>query len=137
MTSLRHYLAVRHSGRWLAALLLLSPWLQAAERWQSDAYLTESFFEVAMKREYGHEQNVRFSRCEQPIRLKLVNEFGDKALQNEVVKVQSQHLAGIIGRPIALVSERPNITLIMTERAKMASWAKRTMVSYTAKSPCG
>lgn len=133
MTSLRRYLAVRHSGRrrplgrWLVALLLLSPWLQAAERWQSDAYLTESFFEVAMKREYGHEQNVHFSRWEQPIRLKLVNEFGDKALQSEVVKVQSQHLAGIIGRPIALVSERPNITLIMTERAKMASWAKRTM----------
>lgn len=122
MTPLRRPLA-----RWLMAALLLSPSLSAAERWQSDAYLTASFFEIAMKREYGHEQNVRFSRWEQPIRLKLVNEFGDKALQSEVVRVQSQHLAGIIGRPIALVSERPNITLIMTERAKMASWAKRTM----------
>ncbi|WCH21064.1 DUF2927 domain-containing protein [Aeromonas salmonicida] len=115
------------TGVWIMMAQLLAQPLTAAERWQSDAYLIDSFFEVAMKREYGEEQNVRFARWQQPIRLKLINEFGDKPLQTEVVKIQSQHLAGIIGHPIILVNDKPNITLIMTERARMANWAKRTM----------
>ena len=64
---------------WLAMLLPCS--LLATERWQSDDYLIQSFMEVAMKREYGHEAQVRFSRWQGPIRLKLINEFGDKPLQ--------------------------------------------------------
>ncbi len=114
-------------GVWSLVMLLPSLPLHAAERWQSDAYLTQSFFEVAMKREYGHEQGVRFSRWQQPIRLRLINEFGDKPLQAEVVKIQSQHLASIIGRPITLVNDKANITLIMTQRSQMANWASRTM----------
>lgn len=114
-------------GVWSLMMLLPSLSLHAAERWQSDAYLTQSFFEVAMKREYGREQGVRFSRWQQPIRLRLINEFGDKPLQAEVVKIQSQHLASIIGRPITLVNDKANITLIMTQRSQMASWASRTM----------
>ena len=116
-------------GRMLGLLLtlLLPCALPAAERWQSDAYLTQSFFEVAMKREYGHEQHVRFSRWQGPIRLKLINEFGDKPLQAEVVRVQSQHLARITGQPILLVGDKPNLTLIMTRRQQMASWASRTI----------
>ncbi|MEN9533561.1 MAG: hypothetical protein RIQ83_2785 [Pseudomonadota bacterium] len=112
---------------WSLVLLLPPLSLHAADHWQSDAYLTQSFFEVAMKQEYGHEQNVRFSRWQQPIRLRLINEFGDKPLQAEVVKIQSQHLASIIGRPITLVNDNANITLIMTQHSQMASWAKRTM----------
>lgn len=77
--------------------------------------------------EYGHEAQVRFSRWQGPIRLKLINEFGDKALQAEVVKVQSQHLARITGHPIQLVNDNPNLTLIMTRHQQMASWAGRTM----------
>ena len=92
------------TGVWIMMAQLLALPLTAAERWQSDAYLIDSFFEVVMKREYGEEQNVRFARWQQPIRLKLINEFGDKPLQTEVVKIQSQHLAGIIGRPITLVN---------------------------------
>ena len=110
---------------WLAALLPCT--LQATERWQSDDYLIQSFMEVAMKREYGHEAQVRFSRWQGPIRLKLINEFGDKPLQAEVVKVQSQHLARITGHPIQLVNDNPNLTLIMTRHQQMASWAGRTM----------
>lgn len=110
---------------WLAMLLPCS--LLATERWQSDDYLIQSFMEVAMKREYGHEAQVRFSRWQGPIRLKLINEFGDKPLQAEVVKVQSQHLARVTGHPILLVSDNPNLTLIMTRHQQMASWARRTM----------
>jgi hypothetical protein len=117
--------SVRLGWLWLAALLPLSS--QAAERWQSDDYLTMSFFEVAMKREYGHAQHVRFSRWQGPIRLKLINEFGDKPLQAEVVKIQSQHLARITGQPIRLVNDNANLTLIMTKRQQMASWASRTI----------
>ena len=112
----------RMLGLWLLSLPVFS-----AERWQSDDYLTQSFFEVAMKREYGHEQHVRFSRWQTPIRLKLINEFGDKPLQAEVVRIQTQHLARITGQPIRLVDDNPNLTLIMTRHKQMASWASRTI----------
>lgn len=123
--------AGRHGARcgvlclWLASLQPIS--LQASERWQSDEYLTQSFFEVAMKREYGHDQHVHFSRWQEPVRLKLINEYGDQPLQAEVVRIQSRHLARITGQSILLVNDNPNLTLIMTRRQQMASWAHRTI----------
>ena len=120
---------VRH-GHWLLPGLMLwlfSLPLSATERWQRDDYLVQSFMEIAMKREYGHEQQEHFSRWPGPVRLKLVNEFGDKPLQAEVVKVQTRHLSRITGHPIEIVSDNPNLTLIMTRHKQMASWAARTM----------
>ena len=119
----------RFTSRGLLALLLLLAGhsAQADERWQSDSYLTESFMAIAMEREYGEAKQTRFARWQQPIRLLLVNESGDKPLQAEVVKVQAAHLARITGHPISMVSSKPNLTLIMTDYSKMKSWANRTM----------
>ena len=115
--------------RWLLALLLLLAGhsAQADERWQSDSYLTESFMAIAMEREYGEAKQTRFARWQQPIRLQLINEAGDKPLQADVVKVQAAHLARITGHPISMVTAKPNLTLIMTDYSKMKSWANRTM----------
>lgn len=119
----------RHASRGLLALLLLlvGHSAQADERWQSDSYLTESFMAIAMEREYGEAKQTRFARWQQPIRLLLVNESGDKPLQADVVKVQAAHLARITGHPISMVTAKPNLTLIMTDYSKMKSWANRTM----------
>ncbi|MEB8287781.1 DUF2927 domain-containing protein [Aeromonas veronii] len=119
----------RCASRGLLALLLLLAGhsTQADERWQSDRYLTESFMAIAMEREYGEAKQTRFARWQQPIRLLLVNESGDKPLQAEVVKVQAAHLARITGHPISMVTAKPNLTLIMTDYSKMKSWANRTM----------
>ncbi|HHQ4553651.1 TPA: DUF2927 domain-containing protein [Aeromonas veronii] len=119
----------RRASRGLLALLLLlaDNSIQADERWQSDSYLTESFMAIAMEREYGEAKQTRFARWQQPIRLLLVNESGDKPLQAEVVKVQAAHLARITGHPISMVTAKPNLTLIMTDYSKMKSWANRTM----------
>ena len=119
----------RHASRGLLALLLLLAGhsAQADERWQSDSYLTESFMAIAMEREYGEAKQTRFARWQQPIRLQLVNESGDKPLQADVVKVQAAHLARITGHPISMVTAKPNLTLIMTDYSKMKSWANRTM----------
>ena len=112
----------------LALLLLLAGHsARADERWQSDSYLTESFMAIAMEREYGEARQTRFARWQQPIRLQLINESGDKPLQAEVVKVQAAHLARITGHPISMVTAKPNLTLIMTDYSKMKSWANRTM----------
>lgn len=114
---------------WLLALLLLltSHAVHATERWQNDSYLVESFMAIAMEREYGEARQPRFTRWQQPIRLQLINESGDKPLQAEVVKVQATHLAHITGHPINLVNSKPNLTLIMTDYSRMKSWATRTM----------
>ena len=82
---------------------------------------------IAMEREYGEARQTRFARWQQPIRLQLINESGDKPLQAEVVKVQAAHLARITGHPISMVTAKPNLTLIMTDYSKMKSWANRTM----------
>ncbi|WP_033137853.1 DUF2927 domain-containing protein [Aeromonas finlandensis] len=119
----------RRVSRGLCALLLLLAGhsAHASERWQSDSYLTESFMAIAMEREYHETAHPRFTRWQQPIRLQLINEFGDKPLQAEVVKVQAAHLARITGHPISMVTSKPNLTLIMTDYQRMKSWAKRTM----------
>nr|WP_042657482.1 DUF2927 domain-containing protein [Aeromonas allosaccharophila] len=119
----------RFTSRGLLALLLLLAGhsARADERWQSDRYLTESFMAIAMEREYGEAKQTRFARWQQPIRLLLVNESGDKPLQADVVKVQAAHLARITGHPISMVTAKPNLTLIMTDYSKMKSWANRTM----------
>ncbi|MBL0638417.1 DUF2927 domain-containing protein [Aeromonas veronii] len=119
----------RVTSRGLLALLLLLAGhsARADERWQSDSYLTESFMAIAMEREYGQAKQTRFARWQQPIRLQLINESGDKPLQADVVKVQATHLARITGHPISMVAAKPNLTLIMTDYSKMKSWANRTM----------
>ncbi|MGY3916477.1 DUF2927 domain-containing protein [Aeromonas australiensis] len=119
----------RQASRGLLALLLLlaGHGARADERWQSDGYLTESFMAIAMEREYGDARQTRFTRWQQPIRLQLINESGDKPLQADVVKVQAAHLARITGHPISMVTSKPNLTLIMTDYSKMKSWANRTM----------
>nr|WP_139709426.1 DUF2927 domain-containing protein [Aeromonas allosaccharophila] len=119
----------RSASRGLLAMLLLLAGhsAQADERWQSDSYLTESFMAIAMEREYGEAKQTRFARWQQPIRLQLINESGDKPLQADVVKVQAAHLARITGHPISMVTAKPNLTLIMTDYSKMKSWANRTM----------
>ncbi|MGL4506627.1 MAG: DUF2927 domain-containing protein [Aeromonas sobria] len=131
-TLLTTRLFIAHMGRasrgLLALLLLLAGHsARADERWQSDRYLTESFMAIAMEREYGEAKQTRFARWQQPIRLQLINESGDKPLQAEVVKVQAAHLARITGHPISMVTAKPNLTLIMTDYSKMKSWANRTM----------
>jgi hypothetical protein len=120
---------LRRGSRGLLALLLLLAGhsAQADERWQRDSYLVESFMAIAMEREYGEAKQTRFARWQQPIRLQLINESGDKPLQAEVVKVQAAHLARITGHPISMVTAKPNLTLIMTDYSKMKSWANRTM----------
>jgi hypothetical protein len=120
---------VGRASRGLLALLLLLAGhsARADERWQSNSYLTESFMAIAMEREYGEAKQTRFARWQQPIRLHLINESGDKPLQAEVVKVQAAHLARITGHPISMVTTKPNLTLIMTDYSKMKSWANRTM----------
>ena len=129
MAKLGRAASPRLTSRGLLALLLLLAGhsAQADERWQSDSYLTESFMAIAMEREYGEAKQTRFARWQQPIRLLLVNESGDKPLQAEVVKVQAAHLARITGHPISMVTAKPNLTLIMTDYSKMKSWANRTM----------
>lgn len=129
MTSLGRAAHPRCASRGLLALLFLLAGhsARADERWQSDSYLTESFMAIAMEREYGEARQTRFARWQQPIRLQLVNESGDKPLQADVVKVQAAHLARITGHPISMVTAKPNLTLIMTDYSKMKSWANRTM----------
>jgi len=119
-----------HHPHWQPLALLL--WLasisiEAAERWQNDSYLIDSFMTIVMEREYKETTAPRFTRWQQPIRLQLISESGDPSLQLAIIKVQAAHLTRITGHPITLVTTQPNLTLIMTDHQRMKRWVKRTM----------
>ncbi|MGL5031706.1 MAG: DUF2927 domain-containing protein [Aeromonas sp.] len=120
--------------RWLLTLLFICPSAWAQPLWQSDRYLIDSFMTIAMAREYDKVPQTHFTRWQQPIRLQLINELGDKPLQLAAVKVQIAHLTHITGQPISLVTQSPNLTLIMTNHDRMKSWVKRTMGSASSVS---
>ncbi|MGK4473239.1 DUF2927 domain-containing protein [Aeromonas molluscorum] len=117
--------------KYLSGLLLLLALhsAQALERWQQDAYLVESFHQVALKREYQDKGQDHFNRWRQPVRIRLVNEVGDKPLQADVVKIQAAHLSHITGHSVTLVQDpsKANLTLVMTRRSQVTRWARQLM----------
>ncbi|MDO2948549.1 DUF2927 domain-containing protein [Aeromonas simiae] len=115
--------------RWLLLFPLLVQAPLAAERWQRDAYLTESFITVALGREYQPGQDATLTRWEQPLRYFLVNQSGDKAQQRELVTVQMAHLARLTGLSIQPVQHEAaaNLVVVMTRQAQMGDWIERRM----------
>lgn len=113
--------------RWL--LLLHLSMANAAEHWQQESYLANSFLTVALKREYQPGTLGRLTRWEQPLRYFLVNESGDLPLQEEVVRVQLDHLSRITGVPVQPVSTREsaNLVIVMTRQADIPHWAQTLM----------
>lgn len=112
---------------WL--LLLPLSMASATEHWQQESYLANSFLTVALKREYQPGAMARLTRWEQPVRYFLINESGDLPLQQEVVRVQLEHLSRITGVPVQPVSAREsaNLVIVMTRQAEIPRWAQTLM----------
>lgn len=72
----------------------------AQERWQNDAYITQSFIKIALEREYKETKHPKLVRWEKPISVYFESDTGDAKLQLDLLTVQMRHLAYISGMPI-------------------------------------
>ncbi len=92
----------------------LNSW--AIERWESPAYLQQSFLTIALQREYDKKANPRLLRWEKPIDVYFESDFGDALLQKELLSVQLKHLSFITGVPISFNEnkEDSNIFIVFT-----------------------
>lgn len=80
--------------------MLVSSRANALERWQSDAYIQQSFVKIALEREYKETKHPKLIRWEKPIKVYFESDFGDANLQHDLLAVQVKHLAYITGHPI-------------------------------------
>lgn len=99
----------------LVALLLSSKTI-AQERWQTDAYIQQSFIKIALEREYKESKHPKLIRWEKPITVYFESDTGDAKLQRDLLTIQMQHLAEISGRPIGFTpySKNAGILVIFT-----------------------
>jgi hypothetical protein len=100
---------------WFVAFFIASNAL-CQERWQTDAYIQDSFIKIALEREYKETQHPKLIRWNQPIRLFFESDSGDARLQKELLSVHAQHLAYITGLSIDFTNDpkQANIFVIFT-----------------------
>lgn len=89
--------------------------------WQKDEYLIESFIEIALKREYRANKKTNLHRWQQPLKIFIKSEEGDPLLQQQLYRVQAQHLQSITGRAIHFVTsqQQANVLVVFTSLKKM------------------
>lgn len=102
--------AILYSGIILA---LLSTQAIAKERWQSDAYIEQSFIKIALEREYKETKHPKLVRWEKPIKVYFESDMGDAKLQRDMLTVQMQHLAYISGLSIGFTPDKTNAGILV------------------------
>ena len=111
---------------WLFAFFIASHAI-SQERWQSDAYIQDSFIKIALEREYKETKHPKLIRWAKPIKLFFESDSGDASLQKELLSVHAQHLAYITGLSIDFTddSTKANIFVIFTDYDNMENKVKQ------------
>ena len=95
----------------------------AQPHWQKDDYLTESFIDIALKREYRANKKTNLHRWQQPLKIFIKSEVGDPLLQQQMYRVQAKHLQSITGHATYFVNsqQEANVLVIFTSAKRMKS----------------
>jgi len=93
----------------------------AQEHWQKDDYLTASFIEIALKREYQVNKKATLQRWQQPLKIFIKSELGDSLLQKQLYRAQATHLQSITQHPIYFVDleSQANVIIVFTARNRL------------------
>lgn len=120
----------------LSSLAVVSP-CQAAERWQRAAVLTDSFMEVALKREYQPGSSASLVRWQAPIKVRVDSQLGNSRMQRQMSEVQFRHLAAITGQPLSFVSSagKANLRIAFIARDHMTREATAYVGKQQAATP--
>jgi len=89
--------------------------------WQQDAYLTDSFIEIALKREYLANKKTTLHRWQKPLKIFINSKQGDPSLQRKMYQIQARHLQLISGHTLSFVQSplQANVFIVFTSSAEM------------------
>ncbi|KGA02064.1 hypothetical protein KP05_09215 [Cobetia amphilecti] len=120
----------------MSSLAAVSP-SQAAERWQRADVLTDSFMEVALKREYQPGSSASLVRWQAPIKVRVDSQLGNSRMQRQMSEVQFRHLAAITGQPLSFVSSagEANLRIAFIARDHMTREATAYVGKQQAATP--
>lgn len=101
----------------------------AQPHWQQDDYLSDSFIEIALKREYLANKKTKLHRWQQPLKIYINSERGDPRLQRQMYQIQAKHLQLISGHTLSFVqsAREANVFIVFTSFAQM----KANALKYT------
>ncbi|WP_019615430.1 DUF2927 domain-containing protein [Psychromonas ossibalaenae] len=105
----------------LSSLWIYSCSLSAMPHWQQESYISSSFLEIALKREYSNHKKLNFNRWKRPLKIFIKSELGSADLQRRLYLVQAEHLQSITGHSIYFVESeaQANVTVVFTSAANM------------------
>jgi hypothetical protein len=112
----------------LLLILLLVVESVAAARWQQPSVIAKAFQEVALKQEHGPDHG-RLHRWQQPLKVWVSHQVGDKQMHNQLVDMHLRHLKTITGMPISRVSSRSksNVQVFFSRQSKWQAVVRREM----------
>lgn len=111
----------------LLAVFSLSAKLSAATHWHDPQYIIDSFFEVSLGNEYGQNSGLNLRKWQQPIRIYVEHQVGDRALNDELLDAQIDHLVSITGFDIQRVNDKSqaNLFYFFTRQSALPTLVKR------------
>jgi hypothetical protein len=118
----------------VVAYIIASPAQSATAPWQKLAYISNSFYEVALGSEYGR-GDYRVRKWIKPIKIYVQHNVGDKTLQDELVNAHIQHLSNITHLKISRVQslKQANLKLFFTDQKHLSSLTTKYSGKAVAK----
>jgi len=114
----------------------------ANEPWQHPDYIAKSFLEVALGNEHGQSVNLNLRKWQQPIRIYVEHQTGDKPLHDSLLNAHIKQLISITGFDIKRVANRKlaNLHYYFTRQKTLPSLVKdnigESAVQYLHGSVC-
>jgi hypothetical protein len=102
--------------------------------WQKNAFITNSFYEIALGSEYGGAA-LEVRKWTKPVKIYVEHQVGDKALHNELLDAQINDLRKITGLNISRVSSKKqaNIKYYFTSQKKLPALVRSTSGKHSVK----
>ena len=116
-------------------LILSAQTAQAVEHpWQKNAFITNSFYEIALGSEYGGAA-LEVRKWTKPVKIYVEHQVGDKALHDELLDAQISDLRKITGLKISRVSSKKqaNIKYYFTSQKKLPGLVRSTSGKHSVK----
>ncbi len=134
----RQLLLLSCSARYIGKLLLLWVFMciqtVAAQPWQKSAFITQSFYEIALGSEYGNSPLI-VQKWNKPIRIYVEHQVADTKLHDELLNAHIRDLRSITKLDIARVNSRAkaNIRYYFTSQQKLPALVRATSGKSTLK----
>ncbi len=120
----------------LGCLLMLSfnNAFAVSQPWQKNAFITNSFYEIALGSEYGGAA-LEVRKWTKPVKIYVEHQVGDSALHDELLDAQIKDLRKITGLKISRVrsKKQANIKYYFTSQEKLVELVRSTSGKHSVK----